>query len=232
MKQGRDEFIERNMGLAHNEAHKLRNVAYSVGFEYEDVAGVALIGLIKACDNFDREKYPDIKFSTYAVPVIRGEILRAIRDVNKGGLRISRNAKSLAFQIRKDNKEYNDYRDIEKDYNVSKKVAVDALEYLSGMARVSSADAVVVEDKDGNSITIIDTIGMSSNDDYSGLNISDMLKSLNDTERKVALMTYEGYTQTEIGKKLNYTQVHISRILKRVRQKLMKYRERDIGDIA
>ena len=86
----RDEIIQQNMGLVHACAHKFKGR----GIEYEDLFQAGCMGLIKATDAFDRER--GVRFSTYAVPVILGEMRRLFRD--GGTIKVSRTLKELSLK--------------------------------------------------------------------------------------------------------------------------------------
>ncbi len=86
-----ERFIEENMGLVHLCANRFKNR----GIEYEDLCSAGSIGLIKAADAFDTER--GVKFSTYAVPVILGEIKRLFRD--GGAIKVSRSMRELSMRI-------------------------------------------------------------------------------------------------------------------------------------
>ena len=86
----RDEFIERNLPLVHKLANRFRGR----GIEYEELYSAGCVGLVKACDRFEPER--GLCFSTYAVPVIRGEIRRLFRD--GGSVKISRSLKELSVK--------------------------------------------------------------------------------------------------------------------------------------
>ena len=90
-KTRRESFIERNLGLVHSCAGRFRGR----GIEYDDLYSAGCIGLVKACDNFDEER--GVRFSTYAVPVILGEIKKLFRD--GGTVKVSRSLKELGLRV-------------------------------------------------------------------------------------------------------------------------------------
>lgn len=96
----RDSIVVDHEGVVHSVCRKFTPWAGSVGQDYEDIVSIGFMGLIKAFDYFDGEKFP-VRFSTYAVPMIRGEVRRVLRD---SGTRVhySRGIKELAFSIRKE----------------------------------------------------------------------------------------------------------------------------------
>lgn len=89
--QQRAEFIEKNLGLVHACAGRFRGR----GIEYEDLYGAGCVGLVKACDGFDESR--GLCFSTYAVPVILGEIKKLFRD--GGSVKVSRGLKELGMKV-------------------------------------------------------------------------------------------------------------------------------------
>ena len=89
-KTRRDAFIEQNLGLVHACAGRFRGR----GIEYDDLYSAGCMGLVKACDNFDESR--GVCFSTYAVPMITGEIKRFLRD--DGMLKVSRSLKEIAYK--------------------------------------------------------------------------------------------------------------------------------------
>src|SRR6185312_4697792 len=88
--------VKAHKGLVHMECNKVRYVAASVGMDYEDLYSIGSIGLLKAFENFNPEY--GVRFSTYAVPLIWGELQRSIRDSNPG-LYYSRPVKELGWKI-------------------------------------------------------------------------------------------------------------------------------------
>ena len=105
----RNEFIENNLGLVHSCAIRFKGK----GIEYDDLYSAGCVGLIKAVDNFDTER--GLCFSTYAVPVILGEIRRLFRD--GGTVKVSRSLKELSMKINRVSKEFQDKNGFEPTVN-------------------------------------------------------------------------------------------------------------------
>ena len=190
--------------------------------EKEDLYQVAIIGLIKAIDNFDFKF--SVNFSTYAVPIILGEIKKYFRDSSL--FKMSRNIKDLYYKIEKEKKEYYEtyneeisLDELEKKLNVDRYDLVIALE--SNIAPLSLEKEYSNKDA---TFTLETTIASEDNNhliDFVTLN--DSLKTLNEKEKLlIKLRFYNDLSQKEVAEKFNVSQVQISRLEKQVIDKLRK----------
>ena len=190
------------------------------GYDYEDLFQIGSIGLVKAIKNFDNSY--NVKFSTYAVPMIMGEIKRFIRD--DGIIKVSRNVKSLARKLHFD-------REI-----ISKKLGreptIEELSEYSGvgveeivLAVESSASLQYLYDTihqdDGAPVLLIDKISETGNEEDTDmidkLALKEALKNLDNKSRQIIMLRYfKDKTQVQVAKMLGISQVQVSRIEKRV----------------
>lgn len=208
----REEFIVANMRLVLSiiKRFHLKNA------NSDDVFQAGCIGLIKAIDNFDLSV--GVKFSTYAVPMIIGEIKRFLRDGNS--LRISRSIRDTAYQALKTRGEI-EKRDeeatlekIAKQMNVAVSEIVYALDAISDT--VSLYDPVY--NKSGDTLLLMDQLGDEKNTDENWTEtvaLTTALGTLDEREKKILyLRYYEGKTQTEISEQVGISQAQVSRLEK------------------
>ena len=229
----RDVLVEKNLGLVQ---HIVKRYA-GRGVDTEDLFQIGSIGLIKAIDKFDLSF--DVKFSTYAVPLICGEIKRFLRD--DGMVKVSRSLKENNLQIR---------RFIEKySQEWGKDPGLEEIEAGTGIARedillsMESANEVEsiyqsVYQADGNELFLVDQIvaggvrkgigqtfgnGEDAEKDeiLNHILIKQMMTKLSEMERKLIKMRYfEDKTQTEVAKVCGISQVQVSRMEKKILLKL------------
>ncbi len=227
-KEARDTVIKENLGLVYSVIKRFQNR----GYENDDLFQIGSIGLIKAIDNFD-DSY-DVMFSTYAVPLIIGEIKRFIRD--DGPIKVSRSLKELNVKIKylSDSILKSEGREAGV-FEIAEKLGVepcDVAEAMDASFPVSSLDEPVNE-KDGKTVSLGDkiideNIGGSENDILNRMLVKDMMSVLNERERNIIYMRfYKRKTQMEIAKQLGISQVQISRIEKKA---LKIMREHVSGD--
>lgn len=196
------------------------------GYEYEDLVQLGTIGLIKAAKNYNFEY--DVRFSTYAVPMITGEIKRFLRD--DGVIKISRSLKENSRHVtqvrdmlaKKLGREPY-INEISEQCGLSPEEVVAAID---ASRPVISLYDVVAEDGDSQ-ILVLDQIeqkeeSISQNIDVKIL-LTELLSSLGPDDRKIIIMRYfNDMTQSEVAKKLNISQVQVSRIEKRILQQLRR----------
>ena len=191
----------------------------------DDLFQVGCIGLIKAIDNFNIEL--DVKFSTYAVPMIIGEVRRYLRDNNS--IRVSRSVRDLAYralQVRedltKDNLSEPTMEEIAKKLEVKKEAVVLALEAIS--EPVSLYEPVFNDS--GDSVYIMDQIRDVNSDDelwIENIALKEAIKTLNEREKKIIDMRfYAGKTQSEIASEIGISQAQVSRIEKCALERIRK----------
>jgi RNA polymerase sporulation-specific sigma factor len=186
---------------------------------------VGCIGLIKAVDNFNTEL--DVKFSTYAVPMIIGEIRRYLRDNNS--IRISRSVRDMAYralqareEIMREKEGEPDVEEIARRLGEKKETVVHALEAI--VEPISLYEPIYSDN--GDSIYVLDQISDTSSNDEIWLNniaIENAIKCLDTREQKILLMRfYNGKTQTEISEEIGISQAQVSRLEKCALDKIRK----------
>ena len=191
------------------------------GYELEDLYQVGCVGFIKAIKRFDTSL--DVKLSTYAVPYMIGEIKRYIRD--DGPLKVSRSIKELGIKIRELQKEYlhkkGEEITIEKiaqELKVSKEDITLALEATNTVDSIESS--VYTNHKDGNSISLVETITNTRNEEElitNKLAINQLIENLEKRDKEIILLRfYKEKTQAQVAKILGITQVQVSRIERRI----------------
>lgn len=191
------------------------------GVEYDDLYQIASIGFLKAINNFD-ESF-DVKFSTYTVPMIIGEIKRYIRD--NGAIKVSRTMKMLANKI---NRYIDEYRTVNSEsppieavadkFGISKDEVVVAMD--SARMPLSIYDKFD-EDDEGSELLnkIADTDGEEKLIDK--IHISNIIEKLDERERRIVILRYfRDKTQSEVAESLGVSQVQISRMETKIIEKL------------
>ena len=194
------------------------------GFELEDLYQIGCLGFIKAIKRFETSF--DVKLSTYTVPYILGEIKRHIRD--DGTIKISRSIKELQVKIKMIEKEYqNKYKkditieELSKKLKISKEDIAIAKE---ASKPVESIDGIVESQKGEKGISMIEKISTGVNEEdiiTNKIMITNLLKDLNEEDRKIILLRYfKEKTQTEVANILGISQVQVSRIERKILNKM------------
>ena len=193
------------------------------GVEYEDLYQIASIGFLKAIKNFD-ESF-NVKFSTYTVPMVMGEIKRYIRD--NGAIKVSRALKILANKINRYIDEYQtNHTDSPSIENISNKFSVTQEEVVLALDSAKMPLSIYDkydEDEDGQEL--IEKISDSQSEEVllNKILLSNAISLLEEREKKIIILRYfRDKTQSEIAESLGVSQVQISRlenkILKKIRQ--------------
>jgi RNA polymerase sporulation-specific sigma factor len=222
-KAARDQLVTDNFGLVWSIVRRFTGR----GYEPEDLFQIGSIGLIKAIDKFDLSY--EVKFSTYAVPMITGEIKRFLRD--DGMIKISRSIKEMGLKV-KNVREKLIYRlgreptveEIAGEIGVSKEEVAASIEAGAEVESLYRS----VNKNDESSILLIDKIEEESSAQEDLLNhmlLRDLLATLPDKEREIIVRRYYyNETQSQIAAKFGISQVQVSRlekkILKQMREKL------------
>lgn len=214
----RDEKIRSNLGLVHSCAHKLMGR----GVEYEDLFQAGCIGLIKAVDGFDESK--GFSFSTYAVPVILGEMKRIFRD--DGTVSVSRTIKERGRKINYEKEKFIRQHNREPTVKeIADRLGLDEFETVQAIT--ASLPVISITARDNESETVFD-IPVESHEAGVSTSIAlyQVMEELDEHDREIIRMRYySGLTQTVIAERLGMTQVQISRrekaILKQMREKLI-----------
>ncbi len=214
-KTERDRFIEENLGLVHSLCKRFTGR----GIEYDDLYQAGCIGLIKAADVFDEQR--GLCFSTYAVPVIMGEIRRLFRD--GGSVKVSRSVKELGLKINRE-KQLLEQRLCREPTvtELAAAVGVPAEDIIEAMCAMQPTVSLTRED-DGE-VSETDLPSVSTEDEISDrLLLDSALEKLGDSEKQIVIYRYYYYyTQSKTAELLNMTQVQVSRAEKKI---LLKLRE-------
>ncbi len=192
------------------------------GVETADLIQIGMVGLIKAADRFD-ESY-NVKFSTYAVPVITGEIKRFLRD--DGMIRVSRSLKEKAVCIKQVKEEYIKACGCEPPVEELSRITGYSTDEIivtqESVLQIESLDANMYEDD----LTLQEKIGSTDDNEEKLLNriaLRKAIKELSQEDRKiVSLRYYSGLTQTATAKLLGMTQVQVCRREKKILEILKK----------
>lgn len=216
-------LIEMNLALVSSISKKFLNR----GYEYEDIYQIGSIGLVKAINNFDPSF--NVKFSTYAVPMIIGEIKRFLRD--DGMIKVSRNLKTLARKIH--------YCKEELTKKLDRDPTIDELSEYSGVNKediliaIESASSMqylydTIHQDDGSPVLLIDKISQKGGEDDSAMidriALKEAIGTLDLKARQIIMLRYfKDKTQVQVANMLGISQVQVSRIEKKV---LLKMREK------
>ena len=210
---------EENLGLVHLCANKFRGR----GIEYDDLYSAGCIGLLKAADAFDSER--GVKFSTYAVPVILGEIKRLFRD--GGTVKVSRSLKELSLKAAKKRDELS--KELGREPTVSELgKSLDTDECTIAEALAVSLPPVSLTDNSDEGSGQIDVAVESPDIEISdSIAVHQVLESMETNDRRLIICRYyKNMTQSATAKLLGMTQVQVSRrekkLLTFMREQLMK----------
>ena len=218
----RDKFIQGNLRLVLSVIQRFSNR----GENPDDLFQVGCIGLIKALDNFDTSH--GVKFSTYAVPMIIGEIRRYLRDNNS--IRVSRSMRDLAYKSLQAREMLSNLlqreptvTEIASELDVKREDVVMALESIQ--ETVSLFEPVFHDD--GDAIYVMDQVQDTRNTDVKwieNLSLSEAMKKLSPRERHILNMRFfEGKTQMEVAKEISISQAQVSRLEKNALKYMRKY---------
>ncbi|OEH55245.1 hypothetical protein AQ616_09390 [Oceanobacillus sp. E9] len=210
-------FVEQNQNLVWSVVKKFAPYATVNRFEKDDFFNEGCIGLLQAYRKFD-ESY-GFKFSTFAVPYIKGHIARLIRDRSKL-VKVGRGVTDLANRIKKENLLEKSVEEICEVTGEARKKVLYALESIT---YEMSFDEPVFNDDSSGEITVEDTLG--KNQDYTEMFVDEFKTFLTQREINVLELRMNGAKQSEIGSKLGLSQVQCSRELKKIGEKYKKYQE-------
>ena len=212
-------LVEENVGLVWSLVKRFSGR----GYDLEDLFQIGSIGLLKSIDKFDHSY--NVKFSTYAVPMIVGEIKRFLRD--DGMIKVSRSLKEVAYKARLKKDELSKaldreptIREIAASLEINEEDIIVALEANTEVESLSA----VIHQGDGKPITLEDKIDQApaaQNSMIDNIVLSQIIQELSAVEREIIQYRYyEDRTQTEIAEILGVSQVQISRIEKRILKKM------------
>ncbi|MFP4698040.1 MAG: RNA polymerase sporulation sigma factor SigF [Eubacteriales bacterium] len=217
--KAREQIVEENIGLIWSIVKRFSNR----GYEMDDLFQIGSIGLIKAIDKFDLSY--NVKFSTYAVPMILGEIKRFLRD--DGIIKVSRSLKEIANKVRitKDtlNKKVGREPTIDE---ISEEIGVSTEDIVLALESNSEVESLykTIHQGDGNPIFLIDKIEKSVDENERMLDkiaLREVIKNLNPKEKEIIILRYfKDKTQTEIANHIGISQVQVSRLEKKILKQL------------
>lgn len=206
----RDEFIEKNLPLVHSLAKRFRGR----GIEYEELYSAGCLGLVKAYDNFESER--GLCFSTYAVPVILGEIRRLFRD--GGAVKVSRSLKELSLRAARAREEIAAEGREPRVSEIAERLGVSCEEAAEAIAAGTPPVSLTAEE-DGENIDLPQDSG--EEELINRLALRQCLMELSEEERELIILRYfRGKTQTETAQLLGITQVQVSRKERRILESL------------
>lgn len=205
--KAKEKLVEQNLGLVWSVARRFTGRGYDI----EDLFQIGCIGLIKCIDKFDFDY--NVKFSTYAVPLIQGEIKRFLRD--SGMVKVSRSLKEMNMKVEL----YRQRIMKEKGYEPEIEEIAAALSFDTCEIVMAMEAKVEIES--------LDSIGdLSKSREYSQeivdrITLSEMLDKLLPEEKQlIALRYFEGKTQSETGRQMGISQVQVSRLEKKIIEKM------------
>ena len=219
-KEAKEEYIRGNLRLVLSVIRRFS----SSGENPDDLFQIGCIGLMKAIDHFDISQ--DVRFSTYAVPMIQGEIRRYLRDSNT--MRVSRSLKDIAYRAMQAKERLTGENDCEptieqiaKEIGLPKERVVLALEAI--VEPVSLYEPVYSDG--GDTIYVMDQVGDQNSDEnwLSEIVMREALHNLNDREKRILnLRFFFGKTQVEVANEIGISQAQVSRLEKGALQKIKK----------
>jgi len=220
--EAREKFIQGNLRLVLSVIQRFNNRGESP----DDVFQIGCIGLIKAIDNFDITQ--NVQFSTYAVPMIIGEVRRYLRDNNS--IRVSRSLRDLAYKAIqfkekyiKDNNREPTLEQIAKELGVEKEEIAFSLDAIQDPVSLQEP----IYNDGSESIYIMDQVKDTKNSDENwaeNMTIAEALKRLNEKEKKIIIKRYfDGRTQMEVAEEIGISQAQVSRLEKNALEHIKRY---------
>ncbi|GEL76103.1 RNA polymerase sporulation sigma factor SigF [Tenuibacillus multivorans] len=212
----RDKLVKKNTRLVWSVVQRFLNR----GYEQEDLFQIGCIGLIKSIDKFDLSY--DVKFSTYAVPMIIGEIQRFIRD--DGSIKVSRSLKESNHKIRGYMEEFSkehgrapSISEISEALNIPSEDIIMALEANQNPHSIHET----VFENEGDPITLMDQIAEKDSSWFDHIALKEAIRQLDSRERLIIYLRYfKDHTQSEVAKRLNISQVQVSRLEKNILEQM------------
>ena len=220
-KKAQEILVEENSGLIWSVVKRFQGR----GYDKEDLFQIGSIGLLKCIDNFDLER--KVKFSTYAVPLIMGEIKRFLRD--DGIVKVSRSLKETSYKIKREKENYQKLYNKEPTLGeIAATLEMDESDILMAMEAGQEVYSLhqVIYQNEGDEIHLEDKLEQHKDPIEQTVNsiyVQELLKKLNEQERMLIEMRYfQNKTQALIAKSMGISQVQVSRMEKRILEKLRK----------
>ena len=218
-KEAGELLVQENLGLVGSVVQRFENR----GYDRDDLFQIGAIGLMKAIEKFDFSY--EVRFSTYAVPLVTGEIRRFLRD--DGMMKVSRSIKESGWRIKKSREKLEQelgrsvtLRELSDDTGLSKEeiaLALDACEEVSSIYQT-------IYQSDGSELYLVDKMAGDAPEEDELLNrvtVQQLLGMLEPEEQKLIILRYfEGRTQSLVADAMDMTQVQVSRMEKKILQKM------------
>lgn len=223
-KDALNKIIEINLPLVSSISRKFLNR----GYEYEDIFQIGSMGLIKAVNNFDISY--NVKFSTYAVPMIIGEIKRFLRD--DGIIKVSRNVKNTAKKLHYDKEELT--KKLDREPTIEELAIFSGIDKEEIIFAIESANSLqylydTIHQDDGAPVLLIDKLSENVEEDSNMIDriaLKEALRDLDIKARQIIMLRYfKDKTQVQVAKMLGISQVQVSRIEKKVLKKMKEILE-------
>ena len=214
-KEAREQLVKENVGLIWSVVKRF----YGRGTDAEDLFQIGSIGLLKAIDKFDLSY--DVRFSTYAVPMISGEIKRFLRD--DGMIKVSRTLKELSYKLFQAREEMTaalgrepTIEELSLELHVEKEEIVQAMEAGGEVESIYKP----IHQKEGSEIRLMDKLVEKEHQEdriLDSMLLQQLLETLDKEERRLIYLRYfKNQTQSAVGKKLGISQVQVSRMEKKI----------------
>jgi len=214
-KEAREQLVKENVGLIWSVVKRF----YGRGTDAEDLFQIGSIGLLKAIDKFDLSY--DVRFSTYAVPMISGEIKRFLRD--DGMIKVSRSLKELSYKLFQAREEMTaalgrepTIEELSLELHVEKEEIVQAMEAGGEVESIYKP----IHQKEGSEIRLMDKLVEKEHQEdriLDSMLLQQLLETLDKEERRLIYLRYfKNQTQSAVGKKLGISQVQVSRMEKKI----------------
>ncbi|MGL4819336.1 MAG: RNA polymerase sporulation sigma factor SigF [Bacilli bacterium] len=216
-REARDHIVESNVRLVWSVVQRFMNR----GYEADDLFQIGCIGLVKAVDKFDLSY--EVKFSTYAVPMIIGEIQRFLRD--DGSLKVSRSVKELGHKVRRAREELSKESGRAPSVNeIADYLGVSAEDVIASQEAIRQPSSIheTVFENDGDPITLLDQIADKNEGSwFESIAVHEAIRQLDERERLIVYLRYfKDQTQTEVANRLGISQVQVSRLEKKILEQL------------
>lgn len=186
------------------------------GVEYDDLYQLGCVGFLKAVKNFSAEF--GVKFSTYAVPMIAGEVKRFLRD--DGSIKVARSTKTLAAKISRFVEDYKNSHDAAPSVDViSAEFGIEPYETVFAMDSAKSPLSLYEKSDDESTLTLMDKVAdkVSVDDNIDRIIIKDFIGGLDERDKKIIILRYyKDKTQSEVARVLKVSQVQVSRLEKKI----------------
>lgn len=213
-KQQIDETVENNLGLVHHCANRFKGK----GIEYDDLYQAGCMGLIKAARGFDETR--GVMFSTYAVPVILGEIKKLFRE--GGSIKVSRSIKELSLKLSRANEAYMKEHGTEPTLS-ELALFCDCTQAQAAQALAVSKPPVYIYEENESGCCIEIPVDSPESEISDSIALRQLISRLDDSDKKMLYLRYfKNLTQSKTAKIMNMTQVQVSR---REKKLLIKLRE-------